>query len=643
VIVGLVALAAGLVGPAAGSAQSKGEAPAVDPLAVLPRLGAETYDSNPGIFAGIAEATSGGYARLHVLWSQVEPNNTTPDNFDWSWYDYLFGMARTNGAQVLVTIVGCPAWACPSANGPINAGLYTEVGQFAGALAARYKQPPYDIHAYELWNEPDATEGPNRQNGWGNHPDKYAMMLSYAYPAIKANDSQAAVMLGGIAYGNFIDEGGTFNRSFLPDLLAAGGGAHIDAVAFHYYSHASIFATIADKAAQIRSVVEAAGVSLPLVCTETGLTSDPAFGSSEAIQARYTVKLHSWAASAGLRSVTWFLYRDYTSPDPGQAIFTKTGLIRIDQTKKPSFYAMRTFSQIVGSSAYLRPLGELDGVTPALEGYRFLHSPGTDATRQVSVIWSRDGGAVEYAIPASQTAYLQGVKSLMGQPVDPAPGPNGTLVVSVGADPVYVEWLAPHYLDVPFDSWAYPYVDYLAAREIIGGYADGTFRPGNPATRGQFSKMAALGAGWTLLDPASPTFADVPRGSTFYRYVETAYSRSVIQGYPCGGPNEPCDGQNRPYFRPGSNITRGQIAKIIVLAEGWTPLNPPEATFADIAPGSTFYQYIETAAARGIVSGYACGGPNEPCDGQNRSYFRPGNNATRAQLSKMLALALQQP
>jgi hypothetical protein len=41
--------------------------------------------------------------------------------------------------------------------------------------------------------------------------------------------------------------------------------------------------------------------------------------------------------------------------------------------------------------------------------------------------------------------------------------------------------------------------------------------------------------------------------------------------------------------------------------------------------------------------GYPCGGPNEPCDGQNRPYFRPGNNATRAQLSKMLALALQQP
>jgi hypothetical protein len=154
--------------------------------------------------------------------------------------------------------------------------------------------------------------------------------------------------------------------------------------------------------------------------------------------------------------------------------------------------------------------------------------------------------------------------------------------------------------------------------------------------------MDALGMNWTLLNPPSATFSDVPVGSTFYQYVETAYSHGVISGYACGGTGEPCDPQSRPYFRQNTNITRAQIAKIIVASRGWTLLNPSQATFADIPSGSTFYQYIETAVAKGIIGGYACGSPGEPCDPQNRPYFRPGNNATRAQLSKMLALALEQ-
>ena len=46
-------------------------------------------------------------------------------------------------------------------------------------------------------------------------------------------------------------------------------------------------------------------------------------------------------------------------------------------------------------------------------------------------------------------------------------------------------------------------------------------------------------------------------------------------------------------------------------------------------------------AARGIISGYACGGPGEPCNSQHRPYFRPGNNATRSQLGKIIYLTVR--
>ena len=37
----------------------------------------------------------------------------------------------------------------------------------------------------------------------------------------------------------------------------------------------------------------------------------------------------------------------------------------------------------------------------------------------------------------------------------------------------------------------------------------------------------------------------------------------VIGGYQCGGPGEPCDSENRAYFRPYNTLTRGQLAKIL--------------------------------------------------------------------------------
>ncbi|MDQ5823193.1 MAG: S-layer homology domain-containing protein [Chloroflexota bacterium] len=60
--------------------------------------------------------------------------------------------------------------------------------------------------------------------------------------------------------------------------------------------------------------------------------------------------------------------------------------------------------------------------------------------------------------------------------------------------------------------------------------------------------------------------------------------------------------------------------------------------FNDVPSGSTFYSFVRCLACRGIVSGYACGAPTEPCPG---TYYRPGVNVTRGQISKMVAIAAE--
>lgn len=112
----------------------------------------------------------------------------------------------------------------------------------------------------------------------------------------------------------------------------------------------------------------------------------------------------------------------------------------------------------------------------------------------------------------------------------------------------------PHFSDVPEGSTFYESIETLHGANILGGYPDGTFRPGQKVTRGQVAKLVVLAARLQLVSPQAATFSDVPLDSPFYTYIETAYSNGVLQGYSDGS------------FKPEAYATRGQIAKIVALA-----------------------------------------------------------------------------
>lgn len=207
--------------------------------------------------------------------------------------------------------------------------------------------------------------------------------------------------------------------------------------------------------------------------------------------------------------------------------------------------------------------------------------------------------------------------------------------------------------DVCLGDTFYTSIHNIYVAGIMSGYPCGSpgepcgpqnlpyFHPGAYSTRGQMSKIVVLAASLPINPPDTADFADVPLGSTFYDYVEAAFAAGVINGYPCGGPGEPCDPQHRPYFRPAASITRGQLTKMVSLAFNFTEAVSGQ-TFEDVPPGSVFYTYTERLSTRGIVGGYPCGGPGEPCDPQNRPYFRPANNVTRGQTTKFVDLSRQQ-
>ncbi len=157
-------------------------------------------------------------------------------------------------------------------------------------------------------------------------------------------------------------------------------------------------------------------------------------------------------------------------------------------------------------------------------------------------------------------------------------------------------------------------------------------------TRQQVSKVTVLSAGWSINTAGGPHFTDVPITTSLYIYIETAYNHDLIRGYNCGQEGEPCDSQNRPYFRPTNNVTRQQLCKFVVVAKIW-PINTTGGPhFTDVPVTTTLYSYVETAYNHDVISGYDCEAPGEPCDPQNRPYFRPTDDISRGQVSKMEAL-----
>ncbi len=204
-----------------------------------------------------------------------------------------------------------------------------------------------------------------------------------------------------------------------------------------------------------------------------------------------------------------------------------------------------------------------------------------------------------------------------------------------------------YFSDVLPNNTFYQFVRCLACRGVISGYqcggavepCDGQnnpyFRPNASVTRGQIAKIVSNSAGYSE-DPNPQIYEDVSPANPFYGWVNRLSRRGHMGGYPCGAAEEPCGVDNKPYFRPFANATRAQLAKIVSNAAGFGDI-PGGQIFTDVPPDNGFYVWVQRLASRNVMGGYPCGGDSEPCDSQQRPYFRPFNTVTRGQTSKIVA------
>ncbi|MBE2929289.1 S-layer homology domain-containing protein [Anoxybacillus flavithermus] len=157
----------------------------------------------------------------------------------------------------------------------------------------------------------------------------------------------------------------------------------------------------------------------------------------------------------------------------------------------------------------------------------------------------------------------------------------------------------------------------LVAKGYIKGYADGTFKPNKPLTRGEaaiiFSRI--LKDAGVKAPEQGAGFPDVPASK-----AELAEAVAIVKAAGVMG------GDEKGNFNPNANITREQMAKVVVEAFKLTkPANhTTKITDLDKA-GSWAREYIQTLEANGVTK---------------NTEFAPKQNVTRGQFASFVVRAM---
>ncbi len=298
----------------------------------------------PGQVEGV-HALGAGWVRMFFNWAALEPARGELNTRMLEDYEQGF-RALPHGTKVILDVVYTPSWESGSADRQAPPANPQDYAWFIGQLAQRLA--PW-VSAYEIWNEEDAPAF------WTGAPDPaaYVRLLQAAYPAVKAADPRATVVLGGLTGSDY---------PFLEAIYANGGKGYFDAVGVHADTACNVLSPYeylrgADNRMipdsflayrEVHAVMEANGDNKPIwmtelswrttsaVCPEGAWAGKKAEGVSEAQQSTFLEQAyHCMAADPYVQVALWFPLQDEGS--------VLSGLERTNGTHKPSFAAMQRY------------------------------------------------------------------------------------------------------------------------------------------------------------------------------------------------------------------------------------------------------------------------------------------------------------
>jgi hypothetical protein len=425
-----------------------------------------------------------GMARMgnQISWRELQPSQGGPIAWELlaTFEEELRGMKEL-GIRPLVIIKDSPDWALDWAKnnkllpcGPIAADKFDAFAAFVQQVVNRYKTDEFNVHDWELGNEPDVdpdiAPNPESFGCWGDIDDKnyyggmhYGEMLKVVTPAIRQVDSQARVWIGGLLLDKPVtpnpDDVG-YPERFFKGILQAGAAPYFDVVAYHRYAHyfdyfypagtsydydlsvppnfppnpwESWGGGVIGKARYLRNVMAEYGITKPVVLNETGFgcidrqesgdycetTPDDYFYESQATHlVRYFIR--AWSENIG--GFYW-----YTLNGPG---WRNSGLLDAAQQPRKVYIAYQHLSQKLRYARYLNPVDYGTGV----EAYAFRVS-----SQRVHVVWAIEDQSLNIFLPTNK--FIE-VTDRYGNPLydqlNPPPQSGTDYVIQVGFEPILI-------------------------------------------------------------------------------------------------------------------------------------------------------------------------------------------------------------
>jgi ribosomal protein L24E len=344
-----VVVITGLIGTLGFFGQGMGAAGAETPT-VLPAFGVQFHATWGSYTDAQRIAVLDKLAAANVRWVRIdigwaaweEAGKGQVSQWQADLLDRVVAAAEARNIDVLGTLWRTPAWANGGKDTATPPTDLNEYARFAKYIAERYRGR---IAAWEVWNEP------NMDDFWaGADPVKYAAMARAAYPAFKAGDPNAKVVIGSVSQND---------TAWLARMYDAGVQGSYDVLSTHPYQGPSDAPPevldngnfwIMDHVGAVRSLMVARGDSAKSIwATEFGWSSHANTGSepswskgvSESAQADYLVRSLNWFASRHpyVTNMFWYNERNKTTGNAHQDNF---GILRNDLSAKPAYNALKS-------------------------------------------------------------------------------------------------------------------------------------------------------------------------------------------------------------------------------------------------------------------------------------------------------------